>query len=109
MEAPGLGVEYELQPPAYTTATGMPDLSCNSDLYYSLWQCQTLTHWARPGTEPAFSRTLCQVLNIKLSEPQQELQKDVCLFVCFLVGWFVFLGPYPWHMEVPRLGVKLEL
>ena len=20
-----------------------------------------------------------------------------------------FLGPYPWHMEAPRLGVKLEL
>ena len=24
-------------------------------------------------------------------------------------GFFVFLGPYPRHMEVPRLGVKLEL
>ena len=22
---------------------------------------------------------------------------------------FVFLGPHPWHMEVPRLGDKLEL
>ena len=22
---------------------------------------------------------------------------------------FVFLGPYPWHMEVPRLGEELEL
>ena len=22
---------------------------------------------------------------------------------------FVFLGPHLWHMEVPRLGVKLEL
>ena len=22
---------------------------------------------------------------------------------------FVFLGLHPWHMEVPRLGVKLEL
>ena len=27
----------------------------------------------------------------------------VCLFVCF------FKGLYPWHMEVPRLGVELEL
>ena len=26
-----------------------------------------------------------------------------CLFVCF--GFFVFLGPNSWHMEVPRLGV----
>ena len=26
-------------------------------------------------------------------------------FFCF----FVFLGPHPWHMEVPRLRIKLEL
>ena len=26
-----------------------------------------------------------------------------CFFVC------VFLGPHLWHMEVPRLGIKLEL
>ena len=26
-----------------------------------------------------------------------------------LERFFLFLGPYPWHMEVPRLGVELEL
>ena len=26
-----------------------------------------------------------------------------CLFT------FVFLGPHPWHMEVPRIGVESEL
>ena len=31
------------------------------------------------------------------------------LFVFFLGGCFVFLGLYPRHMEVPRLGVELEL
>ena len=31
-------------------------------------------------------------------------------YVC-MDGWmyFVFLGLYPWYMEFPRLGVKLEL
>ena len=29
------------------------------------------------------------------------------VFVCLFV--FVFLGPHPWHMEAPRLGVELEL
>ena len=24
-------------------------------------------------------------------------------------SFFLFLGPHPWHLEVPRLGVKLEL
>ena len=26
-----------------------------------------------------------------------------------LERFFLFLGPHPWHMEVPRLGVELEL
>ena len=26
----------------------------------------------------------------------------------FLV-FFCFLGPHPWHMEIPRLGIQLEL
>ena len=29
------------------------------------------------------------------------------LYVYFY--FFVFLGPHLWHMEVPRLGIKLEL
>ena len=31
-----------------------------------------------------------------------------CLSHIFLL-FFFFLGPHLWHMEVPRLGVKLEL
>ena len=31
----------------------------------------------------------------------------VLIFAIYL--FFFFLGPYPWHMEVPRLGVKSEL
>ena len=29
----------------------------------------------------------------------------VCMYVCI----YGFLGPHPWHMEVPWLGVELEL
>ena len=42
MEVPKLGVESELQLPAYAAATATPDPSCNSDLYHGLWQCQIL-------------------------------------------------------------------
>ena len=33
------------------------------------------------------------------------------LLACFFlfVFWFCFLGLHPWQMEVPRLGVQLEL
>ena len=30
-------------------------------------------------------------------------------FGFFFFFFFCFLGPYLWHMEVPRLEVKLEL
>jgi len=32
----------------------------------------------------------------------------ICLFG-WLVGFFCFLGPYLWHMEVPRLRIESEL
>ena len=31
------------------------------------------------------------------------------LFICLFFFFFVFLGPHPKHMEVPRLGVEAEL
>ena len=41
-EVPRLGVQSELQLPACTTATAMPDPSCICDLHHSLWQHQIL-------------------------------------------------------------------
>ena len=42
MEVPGLGVESELQLPAYTTAMATLDPSHICDLRHSLWQHQIL-------------------------------------------------------------------
>ena len=42
MKVSGLEVELELQLPAYTTATAMPDLSCICELHHSSWQHQIL-------------------------------------------------------------------
>ena len=42
MEVPRLGVEFELQLPAYTTATAMWDLSLVCYLHYSSRQCGIL-------------------------------------------------------------------
>ena len=98
MQVPGLGVESELQLPAYTTAAETPDLSCMCDV------C-----------------TLCsqkrRILNL-LSEArdQTHILMDLGLLLLghnwnatHLVFSFVFLEPHPWHMEVPRQGVSLEL
>ena len=52
MEVHRLGVELELQQPAYTTATATQDPSCIFELCCSLWQCQILNPLsrARDGT-----------------------------------------------------------
>ena len=60
MEVPRPGVESELQPPAYTTATAMPDLSHVCDL----------------DPEPASQRML---VGFVTTEPQWELQGLVVL------------------------------
>ena len=52
MEVPRLGVQLELQFPAYTTVTAMQDLSCICNLHHSSWQPQILNllSEARDGT-----------------------------------------------------------
>ena len=42
MEVPRLGVESELQLPAYTTATATWDPNCICDLHHSSWKCRIL-------------------------------------------------------------------
>ena len=52
MEIPRLGVELELELPAYATATAMPDGSHILDLHHSSRQCQILNP-LRSEIEPA--------------------------------------------------------
>ena len=36
-------------------------------------------------------------------------QLSIVLFVCLFFGLFAVSRPLLWHMEVPRLGIELEL
>ena len=69
MEVPGLGVELELQLPAYAIAmeTGDPSHVCTP----AHGNAGPLTHWARPGIKPSSLWILIRFISI---EPQQELQ-----------------------------------
>ena len=52
MKVPSLGVESELQLPAYTSATALRDLSLVFDLTTAHGNAGSLTHRARPGIKP---------------------------------------------------------
>ena len=52
----------------------------------------------------------CSISDRKLHAPHCRRSMGTLygvLFVCLFV--LCFLGPYPWHMEVPRLGIESEL
>ena len=49
MEVPRLRVESGLQPPAFTTATTTPDLSCVCDLCHRSRQCRILNPLSKAG------------------------------------------------------------
>ena len=51
IEVPRLGVELELWPPAYATATETWDLSCIWDLHHSSWKCWILNPLTKPGDQ----------------------------------------------------------
>ena len=38
---------------------------------------------------------------------RDEQEGELCLIMRLF--FFFFLGPHPWHMEVPRLSTELEL
>ena len=46
-----LGVELELELPAYSTAIAMPDPSCVCNLHHSSWQRQILNPLSKPRDE----------------------------------------------------------
>ena len=66
MEVPRLGVQVELQLPAYTTATATPDLSRICDLHHNSWQFRVLN----PLIKASSSRVLVGFFS---AEQQQEL------------------------------------
>ena len=55
MEVPRPGVEWELQLPGYTIATATQDPSSCATYTTAQSNARSLTHWARPGMEPATS------------------------------------------------------
>ena len=76
MHLPRLGVELDLQLPAYATAAAMPDPSHVCNLRYSSEQCWMLNPRARAGIEPISLKLL---VGFATAELQWELL--LCAFL----------------------------
>ena len=48
------------------------------------------------------------LISLSIMSPGVVIACVACIRISFPFFW-VFLGPHPWHMEVPRLGVESEL
>ena len=72
MEVPRLGIELELQLPAYTTDTdtAMQDPSCICDLHHSSQQRQIFNPLSEARVEPTSSWILVRLIT---TEPRREL------------------------------------
>ena len=77
MEVPRLGVESELQLPAYATATTMQDPSHICNLHYSSWQRRILNP---PSEARDWTHVLWIPVRFITTEPQGELQFIIYLF-----------------------------
>ena len=86
MAAPAaLGVQSELQLPAYTTPTATSDLSLVCDLHHSSWQCQILNTLSK-----ARDQTLI-LIDISLVNYQWAIMgTPFCSFLIGLFGRFFF-------------------
>ena len=102
MEVPRLGVQLELQLPAYTTATAMWDLNHVCYLHHSSRQCGSLNPLREARGQTRFL----------MGDPWNLNQHWKQLFVFYELYFFyfiyLFLWPSLWHMEVPRPGTKSE-
>ena len=112
MEVPRLGVQSELQLPAYTTATATPDLSRVCDLHHSSWQCRILnplneardrthTSWFLVGFVSAvLQRELLIVVLICIYLMDKNIEH---LFVCLLAIWMMSFENRFYFLEVSDL------
>ena len=85
MEVSRLGVESELQPPAYATATTMPGIWATfATAAHS--SARSLTHWAKSEIKLASS---CMLVRFFTAEPQSELPSPT-LLISHLFLWKPF-------------------
>ena len=107
MEVPRLGVQLELQLPACTTATAMPDISCVCDLHRSSQQC-----WILSSLSEARDRTHVLMDTIRFCYYWATMGMGIPFFLSILIvrgpcltGVF-WPTPFLWAPQVLLISLK---
>ena len=99
MEVPRLGVESELQLPAYTTATAMQDLSLVCDLHHSSQQHWILNPWseARGRTRVLMDTSWICFCCVMIGTPKDpsHMGSRSNLLTSFLPNFLCKFSPHP--------------
>ena len=74
-------------------------------LAFSLWKCFLWIY----GWVSSFSVSKLISINLQLLLCKSNFKIDFGVSWFYFIYLFIFLGLHPWHMEVPRLGIELEL
>jgi len=97
MEVPKLGVELELELPAYTTATAIQDLSHICNLHHSSYQCRILNPLSEPGDQTCVLMDTRQVVNhwalTGTPHPSSFIFFKDCSQYDFLKRYFLVFNP----------------
>ena len=85
------------------------NLSQSCDLHCSCSKARSVNplHWARDQTHTS-AETWAAAVRFSIHCTMVETPLSI-LFFYFNLFYFAFLELHSWHMEIPRLGVELEL
>jgi len=117
MEVPRLGVQMELQPPAYVTATATPDLSRICDLHHSSLQHQIVNplsearDWTRNLMVPNWIRFRCTTVGTPLFPylgtcPSHSDIEPASLSFSLVHDLFLLLSPYFSHFSHDKWQIR---
>ena len=67
------------------------------------------SHFTDEDTDPGSVQTAKEEHGFRIRGLQLQISSLTALTLFIFILYIFILGPHPWHMEVPRLGIQSEL
>ena len=83
--------------------------NANGGWYLFEWEDSRAFKFSALYSSSFFKVSIVKYYRIRRKKLSWKRTSDFLFLFYLFIFFFAFLGPYPWYMEVPRLGVELEL